>query len=130
MIIFMVALTAVIDTCLILYHQIAISQAVKKTARRAGTNLYDRTDLARYYYLSVGPTLVASGSNATLTITTQAIDTDFAAVDAPGGKPSVTVNISYDHQLIGAWPWLNTFTLTAESESHISTWTQVTEVTF
>lgn len=131
--VFFVALLAVIDASLILYHQLTLSQAVKKTARRAGTNLYDRTDIDRFLWQSVQLTLIQSSGanvNATMTITTSPMNVDFASTLAPAGQPSVQIDASYDHTLIGGFGWIPSFTLQARAVSQITTWPEEPDVTF
>jgi hypothetical protein len=125
MIVFLVAFFAVIDASLILYHQLALSQSTKRTARRAGTNLYDRTDIDRHFWVSLPPTLIqstAAGGTASITITTNTIDANFASTVAPGGQPSVLVEATYDHSLIGGLGFVPTITLEASAVAQITTW--------
>ena len=132
MIVFLVAMLAVIDASLVLYHQLALHQATKKTARRAGTNLYDRTDIDRFFWLSIPPTLITSTGtpNTTMTITTSAIDANFASTEAPGGQPTVQIDASYDHTLIGGFGWIPAFTLQSRAVAQVTTWSQNSSVSF
>lgn len=126
LLVFLVAFMTVVNVAWIMYHQVAVTQAAKVTARRAGTNLLGRPEITDLFFRSVGPTLVSSTDGATaVQITTVALDPIYASLRSPGGQPSVTVEVAYQHPVIADLTGLlPTITLRATARSRISTWSQ------
>lgn len=132
LVLFLLALTVVLDTCWLYYHQASLEHGVARVARVASLNRTDREALRREFFRAVGPTQIttADPSRTRLAITTTCQDEVFATAIATKGLPSVVVQAEYDHRpLIGLGSRLG-LTLRAQRREPIEVWEDRPAVTF
>lgn len=130
--IFLLALTLVLDTCWLYYHQAALEHGVARAARLASMNQTDREGLRREFFLAVGPTQIttAEPGRTRLTITTAGADPLFATTRNVLGLPSVRVHAEFDHHpLVGLGGRLG-LTLSAERREAVEVWEDHPAITF
>jgi len=133
LILLMIVVLLIVDVSWLLYHQLLATQAVTRTARRAGTNRFNQAEITDFFFQSTrGSLLTSSNANVTLSVAVTPQDVTFASLDLPGGKPSVTVTVAYIHRFIAPISWgteqLGSYTITASNSSMITTWSAVPTV--
>lgn len=129
---FVVLVTLIFDAAWLLYHQIVITQSVKKAARIAGTNMRTTNQIRDAFFESAAITLVSStdSSITNMTITTTQNDANYQGVDDSVGRPSVLVEVAHVHTLLAPINFVGTITLRASARSMINTWPDEPAVTF
>lgn len=139
-ILFVIVVFMIFDAAWMFYHYLVLTQGVTRTARFAGTNRFTETEIRDYFYRSVPVTMVTSTnpSNHNLRITTVAEDLLWASAYAPGGRPSVTIQVFYDHRFFLPVSFDGTnisatstgMMISASSSAMITTWPESPDVIF